>query len=461
MPADCVGFVMEEFKEEDPWYCPECEDSGVGDGAVGQNAKDSSADKSKKKRRWDLTDTGEITPPSSETPPNGNSEKFSNPSGNEKEGDADNAKLLAAQTAARLLEAKGISVKSPASPDALPTPAVKRFKASGDGDFTRDIDINDLKNRYVLTKSETQKAVKEYSSADIVTRGRYYPDRKLADKEPPLYLHITATTQEALDKAVEKVQEFIDAGFGPAQAESQPSGYGDYPRGNRRDMYQEKVYVEIDDRMFSTRAKVVGPGGQFVKHIQNETSTRVQLKGRGSGYIEVSTQREADDDLHVHIAGSSAEGVNKAKLLVQDLVDTVKEEYQKWKQARTAPPMRPSGMPGQAFGAVPGAHFAPLRPVNSPNQQYPPGVGYPGAPTPNYSQGYYAPPPGATQTSQPVATGQAASDPYSAYYQQYYAQWYAYYGQQQPDGSGPAPAPPQTVPDGSNSYPPPPPTGPV
>ncbi|KXS11627.1 hypothetical protein M427DRAFT_60487 [Gonapodya prolifera JEL478] len=34
--ADCVGFVMEEFKEEDPWYCPECEDAGVGEGSGGK-----------------------------------------------------------------------------------------------------------------------------------------------------------------------------------------------------------------------------------------------------------------------------------------------------------------------------------------------------------------------------------------------------------------------------------------
>ncbi|KXS11628.1 hypothetical protein M427DRAFT_138075 [Gonapodya prolifera JEL478] len=308
------------------------------------STEDSTAEKTRKKRRWDLTDTGEITQPITPPRPPEQSGKAEVQTEKEKESDSDDARLLAAQAAARLVESKGIGVKSQ---EPLPTPAVKRFKASGDGEFTRDIDINDLKNRYVLTKSESQKVVKDYSGADIVTRGRYYPDRKLADKEPPLFLHITATTQEALDKAVEKVQELIDAGFGPAQTDGLSGGYGDYSRGNRRDMFQDKVYVEIDDKMFSTRAKVVGPGGQYVKHIQNETSTRVQLKGRGSGYIEVSTQKEADDDLHVHISGPSAEAVHKAKLLVQDLVDTVKEEYQKWKQARNAPPMRPAGIPGQ------------------------------------------------------------------------------------------------------------------
>lgn len=55
------------------------------------------------------------------------------------------------------------------------------------------------------------------------------------------------------------------------------------------------------DPGFTIRAKVVGPQGQYVKHIQSETGTRVQIKGRGSNFIEHSTGRESDEDLHIHI----------------------------------------------------------------------------------------------------------------------------------------------------------------
>lgn len=47
------------------------------------------------------------------------------------------------------------------------------------------------------------------------TKGIWYPDRsKATEKDPPLYLHLSATTQEILDKAVEKVNELIAMDMG-------------------------------------------------------------------------------------------------------------------------------------------------------------------------------------------------------------------------------------------------------
>lgn len=40
----------------------------------------------------------------------------------------------------------------------------------------------------------------------------------------------------------------------------------------------------------------------FVKYIQNETGTRVQIKGLGSGYIETDTGRESDEPMHISVA---------------------------------------------------------------------------------------------------------------------------------------------------------------
>lgn len=51
---------------------------------------------------------------------------------------------------------------------------------------------------------------------DVTTRGKYYPDKNLAtEKDPPLYLHVTATTKEILDAAVAKLQDMIDQGVMP------------------------------------------------------------------------------------------------------------------------------------------------------------------------------------------------------------------------------------------------------
>ena len=47
------------------------------------------------------------------------------------------------------------------------------------------------------------------------TKGTWYPDRsKATEKDPPLYLHISATTKEILQKAVDKVNELISIDMG-------------------------------------------------------------------------------------------------------------------------------------------------------------------------------------------------------------------------------------------------------
>ena len=103
-----------------------------------------------------------------------------------------------------------------------------------DGDFTHDIDINDVRNRYLLTKGSTQSQVRigvehhtetpnfhalhqihEETGASVSTKGTWYPDRsKATDKDPPLYLHISATTQEILQKAIDKINELIAMDMG-------------------------------------------------------------------------------------------------------------------------------------------------------------------------------------------------------------------------------------------------------
>ena len=65
---------------------------------------------------------------------------------------------------------------------------------------------------------------------------------------------------------------------------------------------EEKLDVGLETlRNFNVRAKVVGPSGLFVKYIQQETQTRVQIKGQGSGFIDQETGRESDEPMHIHI----------------------------------------------------------------------------------------------------------------------------------------------------------------
>ena len=50
----------------------------------------------------------------------------------------------------------------------------------------------------------------------MTTKGVWYPDKsKATEKDPPLYLHISATTQEILDKAIKRVNDLIAQDLGP------------------------------------------------------------------------------------------------------------------------------------------------------------------------------------------------------------------------------------------------------
>jgi hypothetical protein len=72
-----------------------------------------------------------------------------------------------------------------------------------------------------------------------------------------------------------------------------------------------------------------------VKHIQEAAGVRLQLKGRGSGYVENSTGREADEPLHIWMSTTNGDAaLENAKSLLNDLLSQVKSDYDVWKQNR-------------------------------------------------------------------------------------------------------------------------------
>lgn len=66
---------------------------------------------------------------------------------------------------------------------------------------------------------------------------------------------------------------------------------------------EEKLSVGLEPISgFNLRAQVVGRGGDNVKYIQQETSCKVQIKGRGSGFMEPQSGQESDEPMYLHIA---------------------------------------------------------------------------------------------------------------------------------------------------------------
>lgn len=71
----------------------------------------------------------------------------------------------------------------------------------------------------------------------------------------------------------------------------------------RRKWPEERIPIDLEPIPgFNLRAQVVGAGGSYVKYIQQETRCRVQIKGRGSGFIEQDTGRESDEQMYLHVA---------------------------------------------------------------------------------------------------------------------------------------------------------------
>ncbi|OAA36776.1 KH domain protein [Beauveria brongniartii RCEF 3172] len=211
-----------------------------------------------------------------------------------------------------------------------------------DGDYIQDIEVNDLRNRYMLMKAQTQQAIQKDTGADLTVRGKYYPNKSMATAaEPPLYLHITARTKEVLEAAVAKVNELIEQELPQLVDErrfkrrerEQPEN-DDNSRRNK--WPEESIPVGLEPVPgFNLRAQIVGAGGSYVKHIQQETGCRVQIKGRGSGYIERDTNQESDEEMFLHVAGPDPGMVEKARDLCKDLIENVREQYEEF---RSRPP---------------------------------------------------------------------------------------------------------------------------
>ena len=71
----------------------------------------------------------------------------------------------------------------------------------------------------------------------------------------------------------------------------------------RRKWPEERIPIDLEPIPgFNLRAQVVGHGGAYVKHIQQETRCRVQIKGRNSGFMEHGTNRESDEPMYLHVA---------------------------------------------------------------------------------------------------------------------------------------------------------------
>ena len=234
------------------------------------------------------------------------------------------------------------------------------------------------------------------------------------ERDPPLFLHIASKVKTKMEAAVGMVNRLINSELGPLVDERRFRKKDDFERDElgRRKWPEERIYVNmVPIRGFHLRASIVGTAGSNVKFVQQETRTRIQIKGQGSGFEEVATGREADEPMYLHVTGPDVAELHRAKGMLEDLVESVRVKYNDYKnggrepdrdsEARDSPGLQSYDTtvpPPSASIPAPPFSYTSSAPPPPPSMSYPP----PGAmsyPPPGASM--YPPPPGSSSISGP------------------------------------------------------------
>jgi len=100
-----------------------------------------------------------------------------------------------------------------------------------------------------------------------------------------------------------------------------------------------------NDKEFQVVRRIIGAKGTNMKRIVRQTEAKLRLRGVGSGYFEGAGQRESSEPLQLCVSCTSYDGYRTAVRLVEELLETVYNEYRQF--------CRESGKPEPELHASP------------------------------------------------------------------------------------------------------------
>ncbi|XP_057309857.1 uncharacterized protein LOC130647864 isoform X1 [Hydractinia symbiolongicarpus] len=222
---------------------------------------------------------------------------------------------------------------STASNQAATIPTVKKLQNGG---YFTEMDVNDIPERQFVTDPSLLERVSKQCGAAVTLRGKQLSteDKRrsiisgIAQKPLSIMIHadVAAKVQVALHKFMDLITNCKK--FGPNfTSNNQPSA--NY-------YVQDKIFVGLDDAHpdFNVNYSLGGDKGTNFGFIMQQSGGKVFLRGKRSGYLEHNSGRESFEALHIYISHPHQDGLDLARQLCENLIDTVHQQYQSWLQRK-------------------------------------------------------------------------------------------------------------------------------
>lgn len=100
-------------------------------------------------------------------------------------------------------------------------------------------------------------------------------------------------------------------------------------------MFVEKLLIGLDHApaAFDLRGQLLGSNGANLNYIRNETGANPTLRGRGSMFIDSVSCAESQEPLHLYIEHTRFDGLQNAKQLARNLIETLQQELIHFQQS--------------------------------------------------------------------------------------------------------------------------------